>query len=82
MRSALMIGVEPLPVGSASVHASPSLVDHFTGSFVSGLVPRSSGPRHCGQSDAVAAAATRASRTRAARECFRIIGPPGVLSVA
>ena len=59
MRSPLTIGVEPLPLGSASFQARPSLADHFTGRPVSGLVPRSSGPRHCGQSAAGRGVAAR-----------------------
>ena len=82
MRSPLTIGVEPLPVGSASFQARPSLADHFTGSPVSGLVPRSSGPRHCGQSAADSGAAAREPTQKASNGRSCVMGTSGALPLA
>ena len=44
-----MIGVDPLRPGIGSFHAMFSVVDHFTGSPVSELMPFIPGPRQAGQ---------------------------------
>src|SRR5687767_10782630 len=49
MRSPQIIGVDPDHVGIGSFHAMFSVADHFTGRFVSVLMPFNEGPRHCGQ---------------------------------
>src|SRR5918992_819304 len=70
IRSAQTIGVEPDHAGSASVHATPSVLDQRTGRLVSELNPFRSGPRHCGQFSAVNGAVAYAAIVAARRKRF------------
>src|ERR671915_39662 len=70
IRSPQTIGVDPDHAGSASVHATPSVLDQRTGSLVSELNPFRSGPRHCGQFSAVNGVVAYAAIVAARRKRF------------
>src|SRR5437899_3226304 len=65
-----IIGVAPLRSGIASFQAILSSGDQRTGRLVSGLIPFSPGPRHCGQFSARSAGTESTARENARQVRF------------